>query len=364
MTLLNIEQFIRNLPFINHYYLRNYSKIRLNLFKASKLFPFMKFPRYVHLLVTFDCNFTCKQCVVDANKRKVNQLTYEEIIRVIKEIKEAGVRHLIITGGEPLTRADIFDILRYAGKIGIPRITLATNGYLVEEYRKELSDIRIDRVVISIDDVEERNDSIRGKRGAFKRALEALDIFREIGVTDRLVNTTVFPGAIYRMADLAEYIANSSTTNWILGLLVPVGRAQSIDKKHFEDKEFLDLVHLIKHLRTIIPVELNSHTGYLKNYYEDITSEPFYCRAGREVCAINPDGEVVPCNFTSNNQFSQGNIRTKHFKTIWEEGFKEFRNPKYPEECNSCEFLPACGGGCWGYGVINEQYCYKNFCSS
>jgi radical SAM protein with 4Fe4S-binding SPASM domain len=322
----------------------------------------MKFPRYVHLLVTYDCNFNCRQCQVNASNRKVNQLTFREITRLILEIKEAGVRHLIITGGEALIRTDIFDILEFAGKAGIPRITLATNGYLVGKYRKELASVRIDRVVISIDDVGEINDAIRGKKGAFQNALEALDIFKDIGVKSREVNTTVFPGAVSRMEELAKYIAASSATNWVLGILIPIGRASLLEKNEFEDRELMDLVHLIKKLRATMSVKLNSHTGYLKNYFQDITSEPFFCRAGREVCAINPDGEVVPCNMTTDIRFSQGNIREKHFSKIWQEGFREFRKPEYPQECKNCEFLPACGGGCWGYRLINEKFCYRDFC--
>jgi radical SAM protein with 4Fe4S-binding SPASM domain len=292
----------------------------------------------------------------------MNQLTYEETTRVIREIKEAGVRHLIITGGEPLTRTGIFDILRYAGETGIPRITLATNGYLVERYRRELSGVRIDRVVTSIDDVGQRNDAIRGKKGAFEKALGALDIFREIGVQERVINTTVFPGNVSRIEELAEHVAASSATGWVVGLLIPVGRAESLHRKHFEEKEIFELMDLIKRLRTFVPIELNSHTGCLGNYFQDVTSEPFYCRAGVEVCSIGPDGEVLPCNIIADNQFSQGNVRDKSFKTIWEEGFQEFRNPVHPQGCTSCELLPACGGGCWGYRVLKEKYCYRNFC--
>jgi len=299
---------------------------------------------------------------VDANRRKGSQLTYEEVIRVIGEIEKAGSRHLVITGGEALTRPDIFDILRFAGDSRIPRITLATNGYLVEKFRNELSKTRIDRVVTSIDDVGETNDLIRGKKGAFKNALKALDIFKEIGVPERFVNTTVLPGKVSRMEELAKFIAASSATSWTLGLLVPIGRAHSLQERYFEDEELIELIRLIKKIRAAVPVELMSHTGYLKNYFKDVTSEPFYCRAGIETCSINPDGEVMPCNITSDKRFSEGNIREKDFRTIWEEGFEQFRSPNLPPGCKSCEFLPACGGGCWGYRVINEKFCYRDFC--
>lgn len=288
MNLTSVERFIRRFPLLGDFYLNHYSQIRLKLINLNRVIPLLKLPRYVHLLVTYDCNFNCRQCQVNASSKKVNQLTFREITRLIQEIKEAGVRHLIITGGEALIRADIFDILEFAGNAGIPRITLATNGYLVGKYRKELASVRIDRVVISIDDVGEINDAIRGRKGAFQNALEALDIFKDIGVKSREVNTTVFPGAVSRMEELAKYIAASPATSWVLGILIPIGRASLLENNEFEDKELMDLVQLIKKLRTTIPVELNSHTGYLKKYFSEITSEPFFCRAGREVCAINP----------------------------------------------------------------------------
>lgn len=363
MIISNLERIVRYLPFLKRYYLNNYSTIRLNVFRARKLYPMINFPRYVHLLVTFNCNLNCKQCQVDANRKKVDALSTFEMSRIIREMQEAGVRHLIITGGEPLTRPDIFDILRSAGESSIPRITLATNGYLVRKYKSELSDVRIDRVVTSIDDLEEKNDLLRGKQGAFERALEALDIFKEIGVKDRIINTTVMPGNIAQLEELADVIEGSSATGWVWGLLVPTGRGDSLDSKHFDDNEYRKIFDRIKKLRQRMPVELNSHTGYLKDHFQDITSEPFYCRAGREVCSINPDGEVLPCSITADTKYSQGNLREQSFKTIWEEGFKELRDPQYPHNCNECKFLNACGGGCWGYRVLQEKYCYKNFCT-
>ena len=361
MLLSHIEKSLRSLPVVNSYYLKNYSKLRRNLFKAARLLPALKFPRYVHLLVTLDCNFSCTQCQVDARAREETQLTYDELTRVIQEIANAGVRHLIVTGGEPLTRPGIFDILRCAGETGIPLTTLATNGYLVEKYRKELSGVRIDRVVTSIDDVGQRNDAIRGKKGAFERALTALEIFREIGVQERIINTTVFPGRISRLEDLAPYVAASAATGWVVGLLIPIGRAKSLEKRLFEDDEISALFDLIKKLGASVPIELNSHTGCLQKCYEDITAEPFYCRAGMEACSVTPWGEVLPCNIVCDDRFSQGNVRDRSFATIWQEGFKEFRNPVHPEMCRSCEFLAACGGGCWGYRALGEKYCYKNF---
>jgi AdoMet-dependent heme synthase len=361
MLLSHIEKSLRDFPGVNSYYLKNYSKFRRNLFKTARLLPALKFPRYVHLLVTLDCNFSCAQCQVDARKREETQLTFDELARLIGDIANAGVRHLIVTGGEPLTRPDIFDILRCAGETGIPLITLATNGYLVERYRQELAGLRIDRVVTSIDDVGQRNDAIRGKRGAFERALTALDIFREIGVQERIVNTTVFPGNISRLEDLAPHVAASSATGWVVGLLIPTGRAQSLEKRFFGDSEISALFDLIKRLRVSVPIELNSHTGCLQKCYRDITTEPFYCRAGVETCSITPWGEVLPCNIVCDDRFSEGNVRDRRFDTIWKEGFGEFRNPVYPEMCRSCEFLAACGGGCWGYRVLGEKYCYKKF---
>ena len=361
--LSHINNLFEHVPFLKRYYLRNYSELRYNLFRANQLIPLIKFPRYVHFLITFDCNFGCKQCQVNANDREADLLTYEEITRVIREIRDAGVRHLIITGGEALVRDDVFDILRFAGDCGIPHITLATNGYLVERYRKELADLRIDRVVTSIDDVGEKNDAIRCKKGAFERSLKALEIFKEIGVPSREINTTVFPDNISSMNDLAKYVAASPATNWIMGTLIPMGRANTIQERYFTDEEFIRLFTLIKELRRTLPVELLSHTAYLKNYFEDITSEPFFCRAGIETCSINPDGNVLPCNIVNDACFSQGNVREKSFQAIWKDGFKEIRNPQLPDDCNKCQFLAACRGGCWGYRGINERYCYMNFCT-
>ena len=363
MKISYAERLIRKIPLLNSYYLKHYCDIRFRLFKLNQRFPILRYPRYVHLLVTYDCNVNCIHCQVDASQRKVDLLTYEQIQAVFQDIRKMGVRHLILTGGEPLLREDIFELIRAANRIGIPFVTVATNGLLVEKYQKELASVKIDRVVTSIDDVEERNDVVRGSPGSFRKAMRALEIFRTLGVRHREINTTVFPENISRMEALAQDVSASAATRWILGLLIPTGRATSLNKTSFTDEEYLHIFDVIKKLPSSVPVELNSHTGYIKNFFQDITSEPFFCRAGTETCAIMPDGQVVPCNITTDITFSRGNVKEKSFRKIWDEGFDDFRSPVFPKICHGCEFLSACRGGCWGYVVLNDKFCFKNFCT-
>jgi radical SAM protein with 4Fe4S-binding SPASM domain len=273
---------------------------------------------------------------------------------------DMGVRTLIITGGEPLLREDIFEVFRAAHEAGVANTALATNGYLVSRFENELKEAGLSAVHISIDGLPETNDRIRGVRHASERAWSALSFFEDIGVGERVLNTIVHKKNIHELEELAEHVCDSSATVWNLQIALPVGRAKRHDYLKMEDDDISELFRFAVKARRRIRIQMAHHLGYLGRADRLLRTEPFFCGAGTQTCAILAGGEVVGCQVYYDPASAEGNIRRESFKDIWERLFTRFFNAEAQEECKSCRHFSACLGGCSAYREIEGRCCLKD----
>jgi len=316
-------------------------------------------PGTVLWLSTYNCNFYCKHCEANAGDTHVPELSTKEICDVITELGKMNVKMFSITGGEPLVRKDIFQVIQHVIDSGM-EYGIASNGYLVTKFEEEFRKMRPYDYFTSIDGLERTNDEIRGVKGAFRRNLEALEFFKSIGVKHRLVNTVVLPNNIEQLPELKKVIMNSATTFWRLSVPIPVGRAKDNDKMSLNNEQLKYLFDFVIDTSKEFDIELSDEAGYLGCQSLKLRSRPFFCGAGLTKCYIMPDGEVLGCSIFYDNEFSEGNIRNKSFKEIWQTGFSRFRNPQCADEkCMSCKHIKSCQGGCWGMRSGNK-HCYKD----
>jgi radical SAM protein with 4Fe4S-binding SPASM domain len=211
----------------------------------------------------------------------------------------------------------------------------------------------------SIDGLEKTNDEIRRKPGAFKRCFQALEFFKSIDVNPRIINTVVLPDNIEQLPELRKIIINSAATIWRLAIPNSVGRAKNNEKMSLNDDQVKYLFDFVEETRKEFVVEISEDAGYLGCLSMKLRSVPFFCEAGLTRCSIMPDGEVYGCQIAYDNGISEGNVRDKSFKEIWETGFSRFRDPQLDkEECHICEHLDSCRGGCWGMRLV-DKHCYK-----
>jgi len=348
MLISTLDRWVQKIPGVEKYYTSNYGLIRYYFYKLNRKLHLVNTPIYVHWLATYDCNFHCKHCEANAGEKTVNLLTTEQISRAVRDMGDLGVRTFIITGGEPLLRKDIFEIISLAREQGIKNICLATNGYLVDKFKKQLTKAKLSRVYISMDGIEATNDKFRGVKGAFGKALQALDFFKEISVKERIVNTMVNQENIQELDELKRTLLNSSATSWKIQIAVPVGRAKDLPCMYLSPHQSRYLFEFIKKTKEIFNTQIAEPAGYLGIWDTRLRSQPFFCGAGLETCSIMPDGEVLGCHIVYNNVYSEGNIKNTSFKSIWENKFSRFRHPELDDNCRECEYLHACRGGCWG----------------
>jgi len=134
------------------------------------------------LLITYNCNFKCIHCEASAGSTKVLELTTDEAFRLIDEFKSMGVKRILLSGGEPLVRKDVFLIIEYILSRGI-QYGILSNGFSVDKFTDKFMRMKPFMFFTSIDGLEQTNDEIRGVHGAFKKSLDALTFFQSLGWT-------------------------------------------------------------------------------------------------------------------------------------------------------------------------------------
>jgi radical SAM protein with 4Fe4S-binding SPASM domain len=351
-----VRKIISTVPFLNRLYFDNYAIYRFRYLKIKKRLNLLR-PREVQWLTTYRCNFKCIHCEASAGTTKVRELTTDEAFRLIDELEEMGVRGILLSGGELLVRKDIFLIIEHILSRGI-KYSFASNGFLVAEFSEEFRRMKPALYFTSIDGLEQTNDKMRGVNGAFRRCIDSVKFFQSIGVEHRTINTVVLPDNIQQLPELKKIIQDSGATLWRIAIPIPVGRAKENPKLSLDVGQMKYLFAFIRSASKEMNIELSEDAGYLGCYGPELRSYPFFCKAGLTYCAIMPDGEVLGCQIAYDNSFSEGNVRTRPFREIWQNGFSRFRKPHFEIACRSCRHLEVCRGGCWGMRLGN-RHCLK-----
>jgi MoaA/NifB/PqqE/SkfB family radical SAM enzyme len=144
---------------------------------STNLLPARVRPLSASLKLTENCQAKCVTCNY-WQTRWEDSLDAGKAVDVINRLGDFGIRYLRFTGGEPLLRRDLFQIMQRANMAKFKRITLQTNGLLLKKLHQEINDSPITKVAVSIDGMESSNDSIRGIKGYFKLALEGMRLLK------------------------------------------------------------------------------------------------------------------------------------------------------------------------------------------
>ena len=352
-----VERSCLAIPVMRRGYLDHYARIKWFEKQLQLAIGFPSPPSTVVLLVTYACNFVCDHCVTTSHPKAEWGLPFETIARVIREMAEMRVRHLWISGGEPLVRDDLFDIIDLAKGRGL-QVHLSTNGSLVERNRERLARAKLASIFTSVDGLEEANDRFRRHQGAFKKTFRALELFQEMGVQVRLVNTMVYPGNLHEMEELGEWIMASAATDWRIALALPSGRTKGQNRFYLDDDQTRWVLGFIRDRRKRFPVMLSEQVGYVGPWALEVRDRPFDPIEGLGRCSIMPTGDVVGSCVLPDTAYSEGNVKDRSLKEIWRNGFQRYREPILPDACHGCRYLHACRGGTLGMRV-GDRHCMK-----
>lgn len=341
-----IERGILGIPLVGRVYRNHAATLKrgvcLGLHRVGVLRPIS----FVQWLATNQCCLSCPFCESSSGEPGANELGYEEALDLIRDLAGMGVRYFVLSGGEPLMRPDICALMAEANRHGLV-LGLVTNGWHVAQLEQRLRSLRFFLYFTSIDGPPDFHDRVRGRQGAFSRAMQGLDVFARMDVPARLVNTVVHPGNIDQLPALRDIIAGSAATSWRLTPVSAVGRAAGNPAFELSSSQLRELANFVRESRRRLNADFGESHTYLGCLDGHVAGKPFFCGAGLSRCSIMPDGDVLGCHQIYDRRYSEGNIRDKPFSRIWREGFARFRRNEFPADCRTCPHLAACRGGCW-----------------
>lgn len=321
---------------------------------------------------TLSCNANCKHCGSSAEKKKYEgELTTEEIKNAFKQIArdmDAKRIFIAVTGGEPLVRKDLFDVMKYASnELGF-NWGMTTNGILLnEENIQKLKDANMKTISISIDGLEKTHDEFRGVQGSYQKIISNIKKLKEANFVKHLQVTTVFHKKnIDQIEDLYNVMLQLGLDSWRLVSMDPIGRANENDNLLLNGKEIKLILDFIKRKKKEDKLQLMyGCPGFLGLKYEkEVRDAYFYCRTGINVASILHNGDLFVCpNVQRRKELIQGNIRNDNFKYIWDNKYKEFRKKDRTKskECEECEYWNYCLGG--AYHTWNFENNCQNKCT-
>lgn len=323
---------------------------------------------------TLSCNAKCKHCGSYAEKRKYeDELTTEEIKQAFNQIAhDMNAKNIIIyvTGGEPLVRKDLFEVMEYAtNELGF-RWGMTTNGILLNETNiQKLKKSNMETISISIDGLEETHDKFRGVPGSYKTIINNIKNLKEAGYVKHLQVTTVFHKEnIGQIEELYQVMLGLGLDSWRLVSMDPIGRAQENDNLLLNGSEIKQILNFIKSKKKEKHLDLMyGCPGFLGlDYEKEVRNQYFYCRTGINIASILYNGDLFVCpNVPRRKELLQGNIRKDNFKEIWDNKYEIFRdkNRTKCEKCENCEYWEYCLGGAfhtWNFEEKSQNKCtYK-----
>ena len=298
---------------------------------------------HMQLYLTNNCNMRCPHCFMYAGKKYENELSTEEILKLLSNFRESGGTRIILTGGEIGLRKDLREIIIKAFTLGI-QIELLTNGTLfTDELIKSIAN-KVSRVQVSIDGYSETSNRIIRGNDNFDKALHTVDKFINAGVRTEIA-VTPFPyeqlaNEVNNYIDFGRNLLKKYGENIIIKFTTDIMEGRDIDSKKIDKQKYSDLMNKI--IEGVYG-ESDDKSGFIISARQQVLNDN--CAYG--ALNISASGDVFPCaKVHSVEHFA--NIRTTDWTDIVEMSnkLKDKSNIASLEPCKDCELLYICGGGC------------------
>lgn len=289
----------------------------------------------------------CEHCYRDAGAKVEDELTTVEGKALLDEIAKAGFKIMIFSGGEPLMRPDIYELVAYAKSIGL-RPVFGTNGTLITpEVARRLKDAGAMAMGISLDSVDAaKHDRFRATPGAWGGAVQGMRNCLEAGLPFQ-IHTTVMDWNYDEVEQMTDLAVKLGAMAHHIFFLVPTGRAANIEQESLRAEQYENLLHRIMKKQEQVDIELKPTCApqFMRIADQMGLKMRFTkgCIAGTAYCIISPKGDVQPCAYLN---LPVGNVRQQPFSEIWQnnEVFKRLRQEPLQGGCGSCKYGDVCGG--------------------
>jgi Fe-coproporphyrin III synthase len=317
---------------------------------------------------TRTCNLACRHCYSDSTSQRYEEMSHGEACAFIEDIAAFGSPALLLSGGEPLLRRGVMDLIGLARRSGLA-VTLSTNGTLITPaVAGRLKELGVRYVGISLDGIGAVHDGFRGRKGAFERTMRGIRSLVEIDVPVGL-RITLTPTAIDSLSDLMALVENEGLSRVCFYHLVPSGRGrgeQPVDHgavRPAVERIFAWAEDLVERGSPITVLTVDNYADAPALYLDALRRDPAKAAkmrtalewnggatnaSGRGLAAVDWAGNVRPDQFWSGATL--GNVRTRPLSEIWTDpppalqALRE-RQKRLHGRCTGCRFRSLCGGG-------------------
>lgn len=307
--------------------------------------------------ITKRCNLACEHCYLDAETLKngqSNELKLAEVTSVLDEVASRGKQTMVVlTGGEPLARTDLEDMIQYGESLGLSMV-VGTNGTLLTSRRvASLKSAGTLGVGISVDSLHQaQHDKFRGLDGSWEKTFKGIQHCREQDLSFQ-IHFTVTRNNYTELNDIIQFSHENGARVLNLFFLICTGRAEStsdISPQQYEQtltaiikaqNDYPDMIirpRCAPHFKRIA-YQLNPDSPI--NRVSGFDGDG--CIAGTHYCRVAPNGDVTACPYIDT---PSGNIRQQSFLSIWDQApeFQSLRQPELNGACGECEYQKLCGG--------------------
>jgi radical SAM protein with 4Fe4S-binding SPASM domain len=327
------------------------------------------------------CNLSCVHCRSSSTMHLPETLSHENALLVLNKINAFCENPVVVlSGGEPLLRSDIFDLAAYGTDKNF-RMCMATNGTLVDDtVCNEMKKTKIKMVSLSLDGSNAAiHDNFRQHKGAFNAVMNAAEILNKHGIPF-LINSSFTKRNQNDIENTYKLAKKIGAKAWYMFMIVPTGRGEDVFDELISTKDYDEILrwhYKIEKQENEMLVRPTCAPHYYRIFEEEAKLENASdqrrnltfstgankgCVAGQTICLIRSDGEVLPCSYFP---MSGGNIFKQSLEEIWHSPlFKDMRSFKdYKGRCGSCEYIGKCGGcRARAYAVTGNYMDEEPFC--
>ncbi|HNS99088.1 MAG TPA: radical SAM protein [Polyangiaceae bacterium] len=350
------------------------------MIKLLKKFGYL--PRLAVWELTLKCNLNCRHCGSRAGRKRADELTTPEALKLCKDLAELKCRHLTLSGGEPLLRKDWPLICSTLVDLGV-KTNMVTNG---KSWNKDTTKtalaVGLESAAFSIDGLEETHTYIRREPGHWKHVWSCIDHCKQMGLTASVI-TVVHRKNLHELDELRQLLIDHGVDRWQVQLANPTGNMADHRDLCLEPEDVLVVVPKLAELCAkksrpkVYPAHNVGYYGEPEEHLRDTGGAiPFWvgCTAGCSVIGIESNGGIkgclsLPSAMNGEDRFLEGNIRDTPLREIWYRrgAFsynRDFTTEQLSGYCAECDYAEICRGGCswtaFAYtgSRFENLYCY------
>ncbi len=350
---------VKNISLKKKIALKLHNKYRNNEKKIHQL-------KYLFWECTLRCNLNCIHCGSDCTKdASINDMPKEDFLAALDNITSIITPNktmIVLTGGEPSLRKDIYEIGNELYSRGFPWGMVSNGMALQKPVIEKLLQSGLRAITISLDGLEDSHNWLRGHKNSFKKAIEAISLLSKTEDIRYDVVTCANQRNINELPKLYDVLLQLGLKEWRIFTIFPIGRAKAYKELQLEPQAFKALFDFIEKVRAEGKIKLNyGCEGFLGDYETRVRDNFFFCRAGVNIASILVDGSISACPSLRDN-FIQGNIYKDNFKDVWLNKYAMYRDRSWTKTgvCSDCKFFSHCEGN--GMHLRDEKTGELLFC--